>query len=198
MTVFGFKPILCQLFTILCWGLSCTKPVSYLKLHYASNISYTVIYLINPVSWKPLTKSVWFMSMKDYRGSKGPNTYLFSPSIIDYLCPTSTTWSTVINQHHWTECLRNLHFLSTLAHSLDVHYNNIKDKEEIWYGMDSIENYTSTCLPSRCLATIGGYTGTLTDFPLIRHGSYRKRRIQQFPHCCEYLLPRERVYWAVA
>jgi hypothetical protein len=38
---------------------------------------------------------------------------------------------------------------------------------------------TGTCLPSRCLVTIGGYTDTPTDFPLIRHWPHWKRRVQQ-------------------
>jgi hypothetical protein len=37
-----------------------------------------------------------------------------------------------------------------------------------------------TCLPSRCLPKIRGYTDRPTDSPLIRHGSHRKRRVQQF------------------
>jgi hypothetical protein len=41
-----------------------------------------------------------------------------------------------------------------------------------------------TCLLSRSLVTIGGYTDRPTDPPLIRHGQYRKRRLQQFFYCC--------------
>jgi hypothetical protein len=50
-----------------------------------------------------------------------------------------------------------------------------------------------TCLPSRCLATIGGFTSRPTDSTLIRHGPYRKRRVQQFIHCCVYSLPQENI-----
>jgi hypothetical protein len=53
-------------------------------------------------------------------------------------------------------------------------------------------------LPSCYLATVGGYRERQTDFPLIRHGPQRKLRLQQFFYCCVFLLPRERVYRAVA
>jgi hypothetical protein len=43
-----------------------------------------------------------------------------------------------------------------------------------------------TCLPSRCLATIGEYTVRPTDFPLIRHGPYRTRCLQQYFYFCLY------------
>jgi hypothetical protein len=50
------------------------------------------------------------------------------------------------------------------------------------------------CLPSRCLATIGGYTDRPTDSPLIRHGPHRKRCVQQFFYCCMCIRCRGNVF----
>jgi hypothetical protein len=55
-----------------------------------------------------------------------------------------------------------------------------------------------TCLPSRWLAAIEGYTGRPTDPPLLRHAPYRKRHVRQLLCCSFYSLLRERVYRAVA
>lgn len=41
---------------------------------------------------------------------------------------------------------------------------------------------TETCLPSRYIATIEGYTGGPTDSPLIRNGSHRKQLAQQLAY----------------
>jgi hypothetical protein len=41
-----------------------------------------------------------------------------------------------------------------------------------------------TCFPSRCLATIEGYTDRSTLPRLVRHGRHRKRRVQRFFYCC--------------
>jgi hypothetical protein len=46
-----------------------------------------------------------------------------------------------------------------------------------------------TCLSSRCLATIGGYTDRLTGSPLIRHGPHRKWHLQQFVVAAGTCLP---------
>jgi hypothetical protein len=48
-----------------------------------------------------------------------------------------------------------------------------------------------TCLSSRCLAAIGGYTDITTDSPLIWQGPHGKWRVQQFFCCCVYPLPQE-------
>jgi hypothetical protein len=51
-----------------------------------------------------------------------------------------------------------------------------------------------TCLPSRCLLKIEGYTHRPIDFPLIRHGPHRKWRGQQLFYFCVCILCRGDVF----
>jgi hypothetical protein len=60
----------------------------------------------------------------------------------------------------------------------------------IWHGLHRKRCFQQffaaavTWLPSRCLATIRGYTDRPTDSHLLGHGPHRKRRGQQLFYCC--------------
>jgi hypothetical protein len=70
-----------------------------------------------------------------------------------------------------------------------------KSPTYFWYDTNRIENDASnnSSLPRervyQAVATIGGYTDSSIDSPLIPHGTYTKRRLQQFFYCCVYFLP---------
>jgi hypothetical protein len=49
-------------------------------------------------------------------------------------------------------------------------------------------------LPSRCLATIRGYTDGPTDSPLLRHGPHTKRHVHKFFYCCVCIRCRGNVF----